>query len=178
MEPKALANLNGTLFTPIKNNTGPPREPQTVPSNHVNRRDSTVWEHSPTDRGDSNDVAMGGYDWDGEESMLTPVPKTPAPESIAQFAMSIGPETPAPATGKMDYGEAESPFDEDEDEDDSRNRLLMRTCPPKQTRYADLGQGLLRQEKDQNVLMRLMAARRKSLQFAPKIASPLSKAWN
>ncbi|ORY57183.1 uncharacterized protein BCR38DRAFT_478378 [Pseudomassariella vexata] len=165
MEPKALANLNGTLVTPMKQTAGPPRECQTVPNNHVSRRESTAWIRTPSDRDDDDENmdAAGEDDWDAV-GVLTPVPKTPAPESIRQFAMDVTPETPA-ATSVGDDS-----FEQDQ--------FLMRTAPPKQSIYADLGEGLLRQDKDQNVVMRLMAARRKSLQFAPKIASPLSKAWN
>lgn len=55
--------------------------------------------------------------------------------------------------------------------------MLTRTCPPKSTSaYSVLGEGVLKREKDEGVLMRLMAARRKSLQFAPKVGSPLARA--
>ncbi|KAI0007741.1 hypothetical protein F4779DRAFT_590430 [Xylariaceae sp. FL0662B] len=161
MEPKALTNVNGTLVTPMKNNTAPGRECQTVPNNHISRRDSTIWMRSPPDHGDDEN---GRTDRDDDFDMLTPVPKTPAPEVVARFAMDVTPETPSAS-----YYEENSP---------EKAELLMRTCPPKQNMFADLGGGVLRQEKDQSVMMRLMAARRKSLQFAPKIASPLSKAWN
>ncbi|KAK7984846.1 hypothetical protein PG988_002468 [Apiospora saccharicola] len=165
MEPKALANNNGTLVTPMKQ-TSAPRDCQTVPNNHVSRRDSTAWMRTPSDRDEDEEMdAAGEEDWDAI-GMLTPVPKTPAPETVARFAMDIAPETPAAQT------------DTEEDEDSpEHNAMLMRTAPPKPSLYAELGQGLLSQKKDQGVMMRLMAARRKSLQFAPKIASPLSKAW-
>ncbi|RYP66659.1 hypothetical protein DL771_007658 [Monosporascus sp. 5C6A] len=185
MEPKALANLNGTLVTPMKNNGAavpPARECQTVPNNHVGRRDSTMWVHTPSDRDQDEQQQQQNEEWNFEKmdnSMLSPVPKTPAPESIRQFAMDVtpeAPETPAPRGGSA-YG------DYDHDDELAGNgghdqQMLMRTCPPKQ--QSVFGHGLLRQgeDKDQSVLMRLMAARRKSLQFAPKIASPLSKAWN
>jgi hypothetical protein len=174
MEPKAIANLNGTLVTPVKQTAGPARECQTVPNNHIGRRDSTVWMRTPPDQlddADAVDKENGNGDddtWDNM-SMLTPVPKTPAPEAIARYAMDLTPETPT--------GNVSASFSPGKD------HLLMQTAPPKQQHqrqsiYADLGQGVLGQEKDQSVMMRLMAARRKSLQFAPKIASPLSKAWN
>ncbi|KAI0106693.1 hypothetical protein F4814DRAFT_428823 [Daldinia grandis] len=162
MEPKALANLNGTLVTPMKNITRQPQECQTVPNNHVSRRDSTVWMRTPSDH-DEDEDAPGDHDWDSELCMLTPVPKTPAPEAVSRFAMDISPDSP------------EMENDEDLEE---REQLLMRTCPPKKSTYGNLGEGFIKKEKDQGILMRLMAARRKSLQFAPKIASPLSKAWN
>jgi hypothetical protein len=156
MEPKALANLNGTLVTsPVKQS----REAvQTVPSTPAfNRRDSYAWIRTPPEQleGDADDGEA--IDWDQCE--LTPVPRTPAPEEIHRFVEEIVPETPTVA---IHLGE-----------DD----LMMRTCPPK-NKYGELGQGILSPEKDTQVMMRLMAARRKSLQFAPKVASPLSKTWN
>ncbi|KAK8074687.1 hypothetical protein PG997_009350 [Apiospora hydei] len=164
MEPKALANRNGTLVTPMKQ-TSAPRDCQTVPNNHVSRRDSTAWMRTPSDRDEDEEMdAVGEEDWDAI-GMLTPVPKTPAPETIARFAMDVAPETPAAQT------------DAEDDDSPEKDAMLMRTAPPKPSLYAGLGQGLLGREKDQGVMMRLMAARRKSLQFAPKIASPLSKAW-
>lgn len=165
MEPKAIANQNGTLVTPMKQAPAS-RECQTVPNNRMGRRDSTVWMHSPSNANDEDEEMedVGDDDWDG--SMLTPVPKTPAPEALHRYVseMDVTPETPG-----ADWSGADSP---------EKNEMLMRTAPPKQTTFAELGQGILGQNKDQSVLMRLMAARRKSMQFAPKIASPLSKAWN
>ncbi|KAI5927264.1 hypothetical protein F4810DRAFT_649993 [Camillea tinctor] len=162
MEPKALANVNGTLVTPMKPNAASMRDCQTVPNNHMGRRDSTAWVRSPSDRDDEED-APADQDW-ANDTILTPVPKTPAPETVARFALDVTP----------------GGIDEDDDMEDSpeKQQLLMRTCPPKKATFAtDLGPGLLRQDKDQSVMMRLMAARRKSLQFAPKVASPLSKTW-
>lgn len=164
MEPKAIANHNGTLVTPMKQ-APTARECQTVPNNRMGRRDSTVWMHSPSNPDDEDEEMedVGDNVWDG--SMLTPVPKTPAPEALHRYVseLDVAPETPG-----ADWSNADSP---------EKNEMLMRTAPPKQTTFADLGQGLLNQNKDQSVLMRLMAARRKSMQYAPKIASPLSKGW-
>ncbi|KAH8197302.1 hypothetical protein TruAng_008546 [Truncatella angustata] len=165
MEPKALANHNGTLVTPMKQSIGAARDCQTVPNNHMGRRDSTAWMRSPSNRDDDEDIEGADDDeWDG--SMLTPVPKTPAPEALHRYVteMEVTPETPT-AEWSVEY----SP---------EKEQMLTRTAPPKQNTFAELGQGLLSQHKDQSVMMRLMAARRKSMQFAPKIASPLSKAWN
>ncbi|KAI0473971.1 hypothetical protein GGR56DRAFT_649837 [Xylariaceae sp. FL0804] len=171
MEPKALANLNGTLVTPMKNNPGPARECQTAPNHHhMSRRDSTAWVRTPSDKDEDEDAPHEPADWESDMGgFLTPVPKTPAPEALHRFAM----ETPTSGYTSADASEEEE-----------QEQLLMRTCPPKQQQqgaFTDLGDGVLgrRGEKDENnVMMRLMAARRKSLQFAPKIASPLSRAWN
>lgn len=154
MEPKALANLNGTLVSsPAKGSSG-----STSPNTPMNRRQSTVWMHSPSDQGDED---AEGDDVEWSKFILTPVPKTPAPEAVARYAAEV-PETPS--TGSEYDMTAEQ-------------ALLMQTCPPKTVVYQDMGEGILGRDKDEQVLMRLMAVRRKSLQFAPKIGSPLANAW-
>lgn len=56
-------------------------------------------------------------------------------------------------------------------------QLVQQTCPPKQT-----GQllfplsGKIEDQPDEGVRQRLLAARRKSLQWVPKVASPLGRA--
>lgn len=180
MEPRALANMNGMMVTtPAKqtNVASQYRDCRTAPSTPANRQQTVTWADSPDDGGSGihgQDHSVDGYeDGDAEaegpsEWMLTAVPKTPAPEAIARYAAALSPSTP------LD--------DEDEDEDTimsmqhEQSMLMTRTCPPKNV-YRELGESILSREKDTGVLMRLMSARRKSLQFAPKVASPLSKAW-
>jgi len=185
MEPKALANLNGMMVSsgsgnsssPVKNGGGAAtRETQTAPSTPMNRRDSTIWMRTPPeqlghfsgggiyDEHEGEDEDDEDREW-GDVPMLTPVPKTPAPEAIAKFAdeLTVALGTPLPGDG------GDSDYDEE---------LLTRTCPAKTGRYAQLGEGVLGEQKDQGVLARLVAARRKSLQYAPKISSPLAKTWS
>ncbi|KAF4343363.1 hypothetical protein FBEOM_2661 [Fusarium beomiforme] len=158
MEPKALANMNGTLVnSPTKGGS------RTAPSTPLRRRESTQWMHTPSDQGDE-DEEMEDLEW--SEAILTPVPKTPAPEAIARYAANLGPDTPS------DDGE-----DDDMGDSPTKDALLMRTCPPKANPFREMGAGIISETKDDNVLMRLMAARRKSLQFAPKIGSPLARTW-
>ena len=161
MEPKALANMNGTLVSsPSK--TDVYRDIGTVLSTPMNRRDSTVWMHTPSDQGEeeADDIEWSRF-------ILTPVPKTPAPEMIAQYAANL-PETPSGSAGS----------DDADNDSTTKLALMTRTCPPpKHSEYQDLGEGVLSSEKDEQVLLRLMAARRKSLQFAPRVGSPLSKTW-
>ncbi|KAM0430556.1 hypothetical protein ACHAPT_005906 [Fusarium lateritium] len=157
MEPTALANMNGTLVSsPSKGS------PRTAPTTPIRRRESTAWMYTPSEADD--DEEMGDHEW--SSAILTPVPKTPAPEAIARYAANLVPETP-------------SAGDDDEDFDDSPTKtdLLTRTCPPKSNAFRQAGAGIISESKDDHVLMRLMAARRKSLQFAPKVGSPLARAW-
>lgn len=151
MEPKALANNNGTLIsTPAKQ------------SSSYNRRQSGIWMQTPPDQTEGDHQ---GDDIEWSEFILTPVPKTPTPGMISKYATE---EPGTPSQGDDSHMSL------------SREEMLMRTCPPKPRgdgAYDQLGEGVLSPHKDEKVLMRLMAARRKSLQFAPKIASPLSKSW-
>ncbi|KAK1993812.1 hypothetical protein LX36DRAFT_752105 [Colletotrichum falcatum] len=147
MEPRALANHNGLLVpSPVKGG----REARTAPNTPMNRRDSTVWMHTPSDEAEDDDD-----DWQG---LISPVPATPAPDALARYA-------------------AETPSSSTEYESSPTTALLMQTCPPKPNHYAQMGDGILNKNKDESVMQRLMAARRKSLQFAPKVGSPLAKAW-
>ncbi|KXJ91214.1 hypothetical protein Micbo1qcDRAFT_162837 [Microdochium bolleyi] len=163
MEPKAIANVNGSLVTPVKSNAAAPRECMTTPGDKMNRRDSSLWMRTPSDVDEDEDAPGEADDWRPDvSSMLTPVPKTPAPEAIARYAMDI-----TPGSSSV----------EDDSTLGQREHIQMQTCPPKQSTMYSMGEEILNRPKDQTVMMRLMAARRKSLQFAPKVASPLSKSW-
>ncbi|KAG5981913.1 hypothetical protein E4U55_002532 [Claviceps digitariae] len=152
MEPKAISNLNGTIVSSDKT-----FEPPSTPKN---RRESTLWMHTPPEPGHEDD----DEDLEWSCALLTPVPKTPAPEAVAKYASEL-PVTPS--------------SEEDPDlQSPTKQSLLTRTCPPKEARYRDLGHGVSSQDKDEQVIMRLMAARRKSLQFAPKVGSPLARTWS
>lgn len=153
MEPKTITNLNGSIVST-------PSRASKLPTTPKNRRESTLWMHTPSDQGEQDGDNDDDLEWSC--ALLTPVPKTPAPEVIAKYAAEL-PETPT--TDEATYS---SP---------AMQAGLTKTCPPKASKYRELGDGILAQDKDEQVVMRLMAARRKSLQFAPKIASPLSKAW-
>ncbi|KAK4191795.1 hypothetical protein QBC35DRAFT_485972 [Podospora australis] len=160
-----------------------------VNKNKSSRRASSLWVRTPEAADSSADLD----DEDGENKspikkdkgkengddtdwgvVLTPVPKTPAPEAIARYAANISPGFDDEDTIDEEEEEQE---DTEEEREAKRQAMLTRTCPPKRTTFAELGAGLLAREKDERVLMRLMAARRKSLQFAPKIGSPLARSW-
>ncbi|XP_044715424.1 Breast cancer suppressor protein BRCT [Hirsutella rhossiliensis] len=161
MEPKALANLNGTVVSsPAKGASS------RTPNSPANRRDSTIWMRTPSDQDEQGDADDDDLEWSCV--LLTPVPKTPAPEAVARYAAEL-PETP--------YGDDDEHDDDYVDSSPAGQALVTRTCPPKRNQYRDMGEGILARDKDEQVLMRLMAARRKSLQFAPKIGSPLSRTW-
>src|SRR5512140_191237 len=152
MEPRAIANLNGMLVpTPVRNGNGTTRGSQSAPSTPANgRRASALWVRTPEDMGEDgvDDSDHEDMEWAGA---LTPVPKTPAPEAIARYAANLSPATPSDST--VDCGDII-----DEDEDSRREAMMTRTCPPKPARFLELGEGILSREKDERVLLRLMAA--------------------
>ncbi|KAL5095591.1 hypothetical protein Trisim1_000360 [Trichoderma cf. simile WF8] len=161
MEPKSISNQNGSAVdgsSKGRRESAPAASPKTP-----NRRQSSIWIHTPSDGDEEEQKEEEDIEW--SNLILTPVPKTPAPETIMNYAM----ETP-------------SNLDEDEDNDENdatltREELLTRTCPPRAQKFVELGGGILSKTQDDHVLQRLMAARRKSLQFAPKVGSPLAKMW-
>ncbi|KAL8393584.1 hypothetical protein RB595_003357 [Gaeumannomyces hyphopodioides] len=162
MDPNAFSNINGSRS----------RDARSVPTTPTNRRDSSLWIRTPVD--DELRVYGEGDDGDESEWQLTPVPKTPAPEAVARYAAAISPGGMSSTCGSdpstpLSMGAGGM----------SRDELLMRTCPPAKQAGNNvmLGAGLLTHDKDEGVLQRLMAARRKSLQFAPRVGSPLARTW-
>ena len=134
--------------------TSGPSAPQSAPNTPLTRRSSAVWERTPSEHGDEEE------DGHWEHDILTPVPVTPAPEAIARYVEGIT-YTPSEGEGSVE------PSSE-------KQSLVMMTCPPKKR---GVKEEIFSGERDKRVVERLMAARRKSLQFAPKVASPLSRAW-
>ncbi|ODA80518.1 hypothetical protein RJ55_03477 [Drechmeria coniospora] len=155
IDPNALANLRGANVE---------REPPQAFGTPPNRRDSSLWMHVLSDR-DEEEEEDGDEDGEWPRVILTPVPRTPAPEAVAKYAAEL----------------SGTPYGEDDDQLDSsptKMALLTRTCPPKRNPHPHMGHAIFGGDKDDQVVLRLMAARRKSLQFAPKIGSPLSKHWD
>ena len=170
MEPRAVANMNGMLVpSPVRSSRG--SQSGNPPAN--NRRTSTLWIRSPDKSlDDDSDHDADTNEAEGlqeptEWSAIPSVPETPAPETMTRFTDDISEDSMSPSS--VSSGDTEDP--------DRRQELLLRTCPPKRTAFMELGEDILRKEKDEGVLMRLMAARRKSLQFAPKVGSPLARTW-
>jgi hypothetical protein len=180
MEPRALANFNGTLvpstaphkstYSFSSNSSSENSTPQTQKSR---RRQSVQWMKSPVRDEDKDELGEDAW-------MLSPVPATPAPEDIRDFVEGQNgwaAETPG----------AQTPYFF------KKEKLVQMTAPGGNKKFADfeeegdelagekepekgMGFGMgTAKERDQSVLMRLMAARRKSLQWAPKVGSPLAR---
>lgn len=206
MEPTALANLNGTLVpfaTPSSSSSravswsaSPAKGHVTMNANSAGtpltskarRRDSVQWVRSSpassTSSPDHVDINQNQRTL-GQEDFLSPVPATPAPESITQYAYGED-----GLYGTNGYGDVDTPSAEQTPYFLRREELIQMTAPVR--RFAggndhndtDEDTAVERKEKnwmglndkkDESVMYRLMAARRKSLQFAPKVGSPLAR---
>jgi len=166
MEPRALAKLNAMTLAPstpsatrpARKTMSPAKEafvlPDTPFTSKSHRRDSVQWIRSPASSADGVD---------DQPLILSPIPATPAPETIVAYGEDglYGDDTPSAQTPYFLHKE----------------QLVQKTAPPGK-RYFD-GEGgnggFLTEKKDETVMMRLMAARRKSLQWAPKVGSPLAR---
>ncbi|RKF71666.1 putative signal transducer protein [Golovinomyces cichoracearum] len=202
MEPRALTNMNGTLF-PWPNTCRPQRHcsignyteenlgenEQTPMTSKSHRRDSIRWHHLDSHADDDKKI---------KSQLFSPIPPTPGLETLAAYE------------NKMDetYQEA-STLDETDDEGSDvsyflhKEQLMQKTAPVKRyfnpeprsnspshqksmnttrgnsSNFAikgDSERSTVSEMQDKNLMMRLMAARRKSLQWAPKIGSPLARA--
>ncbi|KAJ3563340.1 hypothetical protein NPX13_g8235 [Xylaria arbuscula] len=166
MEPKAVANKNGTLTTPKQPIPIFERIPQTVPNNYMSLRGSSTFRVPSPSEFDSDEDAPSEpseMDWEATNApILSPFPQTPDPESVARFARDVTPGTPTGSSFTTTSG---------------MNNPVMQTCPPKASQVLDIGEGFVNRGHNQTVMERLMEARRKTMQFAPKVASPLKKQW-
>ncbi|KAI0021164.1 hypothetical protein F4780DRAFT_739344 [Xylariomycetidae sp. FL0641] len=136
---------------PVVNNNGTLSTPmKTSSTSRESRRDSTIWTPGNTEQ------AAGEQEW----SPLSPVPKTPSAEAIHQFAMNVSPGTPSA-----------SPWVPDQED------LLTRTAPSKRLAFQDMPVFDPEHVANQRQEQRLLAARRASLQHAPKVSSPLARQW-
>lgn len=175
MEPRSVQNLNGMLSL-LPNSCGTPRsvsasqavsptkEFLNIPdtpgtSSRSARRKSTLWVRSPSSDGDANG--------DGASLILSPVPATPAPEAISAYAEHLL-DNASPDAGTTPYFLR-------------REELVQRTCPPNRglgsanNALSIRGDGEGSTNGSGALMQRLLLARRKSLQWAPKVGSPLAK---
>ena len=228
MEPRALANMNGTLVTPKADKSG---MPQTEKPQRFGRRDSTQWVRTPQSSEEEGTPRAKKVDADGDIDMLdysyaelSPLPATPAPARIeegdSQHVLDklngVVPETPygngnidpslfgeqTPFMGKTPmiggftpytgFNPQMTPIAATPDSigmetpqpltvqkvAEDRNQLLMRTLPVKRNDGPGNKQQIGEGANSAALMQRLMLARRKSLQWAPKIGSPLARGSN
>lgn len=151
MEPRALANLNGNLV-PASNAT--PAQPTVSPTMEfltfntpASRRETFIIEPQ-----------QSPHESSAQEKLLDPAPSTPR----VTFADA---ENDASAWGSPTTPDYLSKGAE----------LVQRTCPPQQMGGLFPVSGELDDQPDEAVRRRLLEARRKSLQWASRIRSPLGR---
>ncbi|KAL8920874.1 MAG: hypothetical protein Q9208_006046 [Pyrenodesmia sp. 3 TL-2023] len=142
MEPRALANLNGSLVpaeTPIK-----------APPANISPTKEFLTFDTPTARRET-------FEFQVEEAPTTPVAEIPfIGEGADEFDSPLSPTTPY----YLSKGA----------------KLVQQTCPPKQTQELFFPlTGKIEDQPNEVVRQRLLAARRKSLQWASKVQSPLGR---
>ncbi|KAL3466061.1 hypothetical protein BJX64DRAFT_35879 [Aspergillus heterothallicus] len=150
MEPRALANVNGTL---VKNGA-----PST--SFSTNRRQSEAARNisrsiTPAPRNNGPSTPETTTRKNEPDYKFWQTPRTPGAAALGYNMDSIG---MSPAT----------PFYLSQ-----RSKLVQQTCPPKQTRQGLFSKSGPEEETSQRLKAKLEAARRKSLAFKPAIGSPL-----
>ncbi|OBT63087.1 hypothetical protein VE03_07414 [Pseudogymnoascus sp. 23342-1-I1] len=162
MEPRALANMNGTLVsTPGRASSKEPTAPATARPARIGRRESTQWIRTPRSaesatQNQDQDVEMTDYTL----AELSPLPMTPSAESLSMYAEHIL---------DNEGGVEETPYYNGREKEE----LVMRTVPANKMVVRD--QGATTQMGSEALMQRLMMARRKSLQWAPKVGSPLAR---
>ncbi|CAD6587562.1 MAG: hypothetical protein ASARMPRED_003182 [Alectoria sarmentosa] len=149
MEPRALANMNGNLI-PASIETPARVSPET--------------EMSPTQEFLTFDTPASRRD--------TFIIERQTPQ---EQESTVPPATPIPASGQDDmledgsaWGSPTTPYYLSKGAE-----LVQRTCPPKQMGFPVSGE--IDDQPDETVRRRLMEARRKSMQWASRIRSPLGR---
>lgn len=169
MEPRALANMNGTLIsTPDRSPSKDSQAhstPATARTARIGRRESTQWIRTPRsaetashDQNQNRDVPMDDY----MLADLSPLPTTPSAEALSMYAEHIL---------DNEGGVEETPYFGGRE----REELVMRTVPVNKMAAVREGQDAPAQMGSEALMQRLMLARRKSLQWAPKVGSPLAR---
>lgn len=142
MEPRALANLNGSLV--------PAECPIKAPLAAISPTKEFLTFDTPTARRET-------FEFQVEEAPTTPVAEVPfIGEGADDFDSPWSPTTPY----YLSKGA----------------KLVQQTCPPKQTQELFFPlTGKIEDQPNEVVRQRLLAARRKSLQWASKVQSPLGR---
>ncbi|KAL9058094.1 MAG: hypothetical protein Q9162_001956 [Coniocarpon cinnabarinum] len=163
MEPKMLSNMNGTL-----SKTTDSRKSSPQPSS---RRRVTIAIPSKADEIDhvaSVPTAEPAVDESDTQCYEDSEDELAGPSSPASCKIPETPGRPNTLTGGPNS--PTTPYFL------HPTQLVQQTCPPKQSQESLFPlSGRIRDQPDESLRQRLTNARRKSLQFAPKVKSPLSQ---
>ena len=156
MEPRALANLDGNLVpasneTPAKPTDISPTKEFLTFNTPASRRETFVLDPQPVTRAEAEELSK----------LAVKAPATPIVPRAEDDILEDGSVWGSPITPYyLSKG----------------THLVQQTCPPKQQAGGLFPvTGNVEDEPDENVRQRLLAARRKSLQWASKTKSPLGR---
>lgn len=149
MEPRALANMNGNLI-PASIET----PAKAFPESELSPTKEFLTFDTPASRRDT--FIIERQTPQEQEQMLAPV--TPIAASTQDDMLEDGSAWGSPTTPYYLSKGAE---------------LVQRTCPPKQIGFPVNGE--INDQPDETVRRRLLEARRKSMQWASRIRSPLGR---
>lgn len=168
MEPRRVSNLNGTLSTSssprkLSGSLSPSSEFLNLES--PAKGDKSMWPIGTPRRVNFAPEA------DEEEDELTPQQQSYEPYvSRPVHPYGTPPDRNRPRMSDVGELSPTTPYFLHADQ------LVQHTCPPKQTQQLFFPvSGNIEETSDAELKMKLMAARRKSLQFAPKVGSPLAR---
>lgn len=157
MEPKLLAS---STFTPAKQPTMSPTKEFLNLGTPTPRRE-TVHLPATADRQTTLDLLPPN----DSPTQVTPVKQ--------QMAQPTDYDTPSADfdDGKSSFGSPATPYFL------HPQQLVQQTCPPKQSQEVFFPvSGKIEDQPNENLRKRLLMARRKSLQWAPRLSSPLARA--
>ena len=149
MEPRALANMNGNLI-PASIET----PAKVSPANEMSPTKEFLTFDTPASRRDTFIIERQN----SQEQAPTMAPATPVPASAQEDMLEDGSAWGSPTTPYYLSKGAE---------------LVQHTCPPKQIGFPVNGE--INDQPDGTVRRRLLEARRKSMQWASRIRSPLGR---
>jgi hypothetical protein len=153
MEPRALANVNGTLIKNTVPSTSSSNRRQSEAARNVVRSTTPASRNNDRPAPSTPQTTIRKREPDYK---FWQTPKTPSAASLGYNMDSIG---MSPAT----------PFYLSQ-----HSKLVQQTCPPKQTQQGLFSKsGPADEESSHRLKAKLEAARRKSLAFKPAVGSPL-----
>ena len=177
MEPRALSNLNGSLVPVAEVSTKHETPAKPVSGYQLTSPDNRL-SFGASSRRESIRVSLGPealaeaiHEEEQPQPPTFKVPSTPA-SALAAFDGEIGTTDFSADDLTTSSGSPTTPYFLSKGA-----ALVQQTCPPKQSMQSLFPvSGRIEDQPDEDVRRRLVMARRKSLQWAPKVGSPLGRA--
>lgn len=151
MEPRALSNLNGNLV--------PAETPLKAPPHNISPTKEFLTFETPASRRETFIIGQA------QPSLIPTIPSTPIANNRSGAEQQLDSSSWSQASPTTPYYLSRGA------------ELVQQTCPPKQTGELLFPRsGRIEDHPDEGVRVRLLEARRKSLQWVPRVSSPLGRA--